>query len=242
MGFLPTRPGRLCRRAAALPVICLAAVFLLANAEARAEPGFVGMQIQDMPPEVFEALGEDKAFGLLIRDVGLGTPAADAGFLRGDILTAIDGNSLASIKQVIDVLKSRRPGDTVDFELLRKRAPMTLTLTLGAWPKQWRHGKSGFANIPTLGITLSTVNDDIREQLGVRWGSNGVVVTIVEEGKESITGLRRGDVILQVNQDPVWLPKQVLERYQSAKADGKKHLLIFVERLTGYEYRLLPIQ
>lgn len=222
--------------------VLLAALVLTATGSAaRADQGFVGMQIQDMPPEVFQALGEDRVFGLLVRDVGLGTPAARSGFLRGDILTAIDGESMTSIQQVVSVLKDRSPGDSVEFDLLRGGEEMTLRLDLGSWPEHWRHGHTGFAAIPALGITLATVNDQIQQQMGVRWSARGVVVTIVDETKQALSGLKRGDVILQVNQQTVWLPKQVLDLYEKAKAEGRPNLLIFVERPAGYEYRLLPV-
>lgn len=49
-------------------------------------------------------------------------------------------------------------------------------------------------------------------------------------------------MILQANQQIVWLPDQILKAYQAAKDAGREHLLIFVERTTGYEYRLLPVE
>lgn len=223
-------------------VSLLAAVLLaITVTTARAEQGFVGMQIQDMPKEAFEALGEDNAFGLLVRDVGLGTPAANSGFLRGDILTAIEGKAINSIGQVVAVLKERGPGDTVAFDLLRAGEPMSLTLTLGEWLEHWRRGHTGFAALPSLGVTLATINDQVQNQMGIRWGARGVVVTLVDENKQAISGLKRGDVILQVNQQIVWLPDQVLKAYQAAKSGGHEYMLIFVERMTGYEYRLLPV-
>lgn len=149
-----------------LTVMLIAAVTL---SSARAEQGFVGMQIQDMPKPAFEALGEDNAFGLLVRDVGLGTPAAISGFLRGDILTEIEGEEINSIAQAVAVLQTRKPGDTVSFELLRGGEEMELSLELGEWLEHWRRGHSGFATIPVLGITLATISDQVQEQMGLRW-------------------------------------------------------------------------
>ena len=118
---------------------------------------------------------------------------------------------------------------------------MSLTLTLGRWLEHWRRDHKGFATLPDLGVTFATVSDRIQNQMELRWGARGVVVTVIDEAKQPLSGLKRGDVILQVNQQIVWLPDQVLKAYQAAKEEGRMNMLIFVERTTGYEYRLLPV-
>lgn len=221
----------------ACAVVCLTAS--LSTTSARAEQGFVGMQILGMNQEVFKALGEDNAFGLLIRDVGLGTPAAKSGFLRGDILTEIEDEPVQSVAQVVKILQTMGPGDSVEFELLRQGEPMELDLELGEWPEPWKPGHKGFGNIPNLAVTMATMNEDLRKQLEIRWGAYGVVVTIAPPLAEGVPGLRRGDVIVQVNQQDVWLPKQVIDAYQDAKSGGQEHVLLFLERSSGYEFLLL---
>jgi len=60
----------------------------------------------------------------------------------------------------------------------------------------------------------------LRKGLGLRWSSIGVVVTLVDPDRTDI-GLRRGDLIVQVNQHDVWLPEQVVEQYKAAKKAGR---------------------
>lgn len=213
---------------------------VLAGTAAHADPGFVGMQIQGMPPEAGAAIGLDH--GILVKDVGLGTPAAKAGILRGDILTGINGEALTSFEQLVAVIRESSPGDEVAFDILRHNEPASALMVLGEWPEHWKPGKAGFANIPGAGITMATLTEEVRKQLGVRWGAKGVVVTVTDIAMEGEIDLRRGDVILQVNQTTVWQPDQVLKLYQDAKTAGKKHVLMFVEGYIGYRFSLVPVK
>ena len=75
----------------------------------------------------------------------------------------------------------------------------------------------------------------------LRWGSVGVLVTLVDPERKDI-GLRRGDLITQVNQDDVWKPEQVVAKYKAAKKAGRKELLLLIERVNGFHYMLLPVR
>lgn len=69
-----------------------------------------------------------------------------------------------------------------------------------------------------------------------------MAVTLVDETKAQAMDLRRGDLVVQVNQEPVWQPKQLMARYQAAKAAGRKTLLLLVEGSAGFPFSLLPVR
>ena len=94
----------------------------------------------------------------------------------------------------------------------------------------------------TFNLTLSTVTGKVRQSFALRWGSNGVVITLVDETKAQNMDLKRGEVILQVNQEEVWKPDQVVAKYRQAKKTGAKHLLLFVDGIGGYRFSLLPVR
>ncbi len=75
----------------------------------------------------------------------------------------------------------------------------------------------------------------------LRWSSIGVLVTLVDSERKDI-GLRRGDLITQVNQDDVWKPERVVAKYKVAKKDGRKELLFLIERVNGFHFMLLPVR
>ena len=119
---------------------------------------------------------------------------------------------------------------------------VSLTLIAGKRTEKWRVSKDAFATLPAVGLTLSAVTGKVRKSFALRWGSNGVVITLVDKTKAQNMDLKPGEVILQVNQDEVWKPDQVIAKYRQAKKKGGKHLLLFVDGIGGYRFSLLPVR
>ena len=126
--------------------------------------------------------------------------------------------------------------------VLRRGSKVSLTLKAGKRAEKWRVSKAAFATLPAVGLTLSAITGKVRASFGLRWGSNGVVITLVDMTKAQDMDLKRCEVILQVNQDDVWIPDQVLAKYRQAKKKGAKHLLLFVDGFGGYRFSLLPVR
>lgn len=221
--------------AAALLVLTVSATPFAAQA---ADAGFLGMHIQGMSAETAAALGLKSADGVLVRDVALGGPSDSAGIRRGDLILKFAGQRIDSFARMVKIAGASRPGQEVKVDLLRAGKPMTLTLKLGDWPTSWRIDTSAVANLPESGLTLASLTEKLRKGFNLRWGSVGVVVTLVDPDRSDI-GLRRGDLIAQVNQEPVWLPDQVFAKYKEAKSGGKE-LLLLIERIDGFHFMLLP--
>jgi len=235
-----------CRRAGlVVSGSILAAVFCLGGFPAMAEPGFVGMQVQGVTQEVAESLGRKNSHGVLVRDVALGGPANKAGFLRGDLVLKLNEKTIDSFKTLVDIVNGLKADQTVSASVLRQGKEYNLTLKAGNWTAPWQVSKGAFGNIGALGVTLSAVTPKVRESFKMRWGSNGVVVTLVDLEKagklKRIMDLRRGDVVVQVDQEEVWQPQHVLDRYANAKKAGRKSLLLLVEGVAGYRFSLLPV-
>ncbi|HJO74413.1 MAG TPA: hypothetical protein QGH84_04285 [Rhodospirillales bacterium] len=88
---------------------------------------------------------------------------------------------------------------------------------------------------------MASLTQKLRKGFGLRWGSIGIVVTLVDPDRTDI-GLRRGDLIVQVNQKDVWLPDQLIAEYKAAKKAGRKELLLLVERVNGYRFMPFPVR
>jgi serine protease Do len=222
---------------------------LTAQDTAAAERAFLGMQIQGMQAEVAEALGRKDTHGVLVRDVGLGTPANKAGLKRGDLIVEFAGKTLDSFDRLIAIAGSLEAGQSADLVVIRQGRKTKLLLKTEKWPSAWNVPKDDFKIVPNLGITLSAISPKVRERFGLRWGSTGIVVTLVDEEKVKslvrLVDLRRGEVILQVNQKPVWLPDQVMAAYAKAQTEGRKSILLLVEGSeggrNGFRFSLLPV-
>ena len=215
------------------------------------EAPFVGMQIQGVSPEVADALGLAGTAGVLVRDVALGGPADDAGFRRGDVIVGIAGKPVQSFDHLVALIGAMAPGATAEATIQRDGGVRaTLSLKAGIWPDAWRDSPGKFALLPDLGLTLSSITPKIRQQFGLRWGSTGVLVTLVDETKVEAVGrpvdLKRGEIVVQVNQRPVWQPDQVLAAYAEARKAGRKALLLLVEGAeggrNGFHFSLLPVK
>jgi len=222
--------------------IAVAILVLLQTGPASAEFGFSGMQIQGMKPEIAKALGLEKPHGVLIRDVAVGGPADAAGIRRGDIIVKFAGKEIDTFKRLVQVVRGTKPGQSVKVTVLRKSGRKDLTLKLGQRPDAWKITKDAVVNIPKVGLTLAAISKKIRDRFALRWGSIGVLVTLIAPEVASTMQLERGDIIVQVNQEDVWKPSQVAALYKKAKTDGRKRLLILVERVSGFEYMLLPVK
>ena len=199
------------------------------------------MHIQGMSLKIAKALGRNKADGVLVRDVALGGPADQAGIKRGDLIVEYAGKKIDTFKRLVKIAGSTRPGQEVKVSLLRHGKPVTLMLKLGVRTGPWKAAKGTAVGHSQSGLTMSSVTQKLRKGFNLRWGSVGVLVTLVDPERKDI-GLRRGDLITQVNQDDVWKPEQVVAKYKAAKKAGKKELLLLIERVNGFHYMLLPVR
>ena len=205
------------------------------------EVGFVGMQVQGATAEIFEAVGTQSKIGVLVRDVALGKASDKAGFKRGDLIQEFDGKKIKNMESMVKAVSTVKVDETVKVNILRAGKSMTLSLKLGKWKAPWLISKSAFATLPASGLTMASLTEKIRKGFGLRWGSIGVAVTLVDP-KRGDLGLRRGDLIVQVNQKNVWLPKQVVAAYEDAKTKGRKKILLLIERINGFHYLIIPVR
>jgi serine protease Do len=206
-----------------------------------AEPGFVGMEVQTLSPEAALALGLKDTKGVLVRDIAPGGPAALAGVRRGDLIVKVSGKAVDSVEQLAGVLKATPPNRELPLGMLRQGKPANLTLKTGDWPPGWKVETGASAAIPELGLTLAAVTPKVRQNLGLRWGSIGVVVTIVDDAKAKDMSLKRGEVIHQADQRDVWLPEQIMAQLKEAKTQGRQAILLLVEGVNGFRYVFLPV-
>ena len=84
-------------------------------------------------------------------------------------------------------------------------------------PPSLKIDRDATGHLPEAGLTMVALTPKMRNCFPVRWGATGVLVTLIDEGKASGIGIKRGEVIRQVNQEDVWLPERVIARYKRAK-------------------------
>lgn len=201
--------------------------------------GWLGVRIQDVTPDVAEAMDLAVAKGALITDVPEG-PAKDAGLLAGDVITTFNGKEVSDVRDLTRTVADSPIGEAVPVVVSREGETMTIDVTLGrretaegeAEPGQ---PETGAAEPPkeaeVLGMMLLPLDDASATELGLPAGATGLAVTKVDPASEAAAkGLATGDVIVEAGQRAVVRLDDLTDRIAEAKEAGRKSLLLLVRR------------
>ena len=199
--------------------------------------GWLGVRIQDVTPDVAEAMGLSVSKGALVTDVPEG-PAKDGGMLAGDVITQFDGKEIKDVRDLTRRVADAPVGEGVAVLVLRDGKTETLTVTLGRREEAEAvetAAKPGAAPAPEpaeiLGLTLAPVTDETIAALDLPPGSEGLVVGKVDAASEAYAkGLRDGDLITEAGQQKVTTLKDLQDRVAEAKDQGRKSILLLIRR------------
>jgi serine protease Do len=163
--------------------------------------GYLGVLIQKVTPEIAESLGMDKPRGALVADVTKGGPAEAAGIKVGDVITEFDGKEIRDSNELPIVVARTAVDKKVRVKVVRDKKEITLTIPVGEMKDEEVVASAGEKG--ELGLTVQQVTPQIAESLGVE-RADGVVITAVDPGSTAEdAGLRRGDIIMEVDRKPV---------------------------------------
>jgi serine protease Do len=199
--------------------------------------GWIGVQIQSVSQDIADSLGLKDASGALVAGVEKDSPAASAGVRSGDVITAVDGETIADPHELARRIASMGPKKTVSLALIRDGATKTLDVTLSAMPPD-KIEKAEFASVPAGDATeLAKLGLTLRANRG----DDGVVVAGVEpDSPAADEGLKRGDIILEVRGKAVSRPSEVASEIDAAKSDGKRSVLFRVKSDNGERFLAMP--
>ena len=201
---------------------------------------YIGVQVQPVTAGIAESLGMKKAEGALVDDAQADTPAAKAGIQPGDVITAVNGNSIKDSGQLAREISAMTPGTTVKLDVLRKAESKTFDVTLATMPNQREANagsqEEGSAATPHLGLSVAPAG----EVAGA--GAKGVVVTNVDpEGPAAEHGFKAGDVILSVGGNTVSNVTELRKALSDAKSSGKHQVLMQVKTADNTHFVAMPI-
>ena len=199
--------------------------------------GWLGVRIQDVTPDVAEAMGLADATGALVTDVPDG-PAKDAGMQPGDVITAFDGVDVADTRELVRKVADTEVGKATQVVVLRDGKTETLTITLGRREEAEAQAVPAAATPPEepevqdlLGLKVASLSAEMAEQMSLPAGSKGLVVIEVDVASEAYAkGLRDGDLITEAGQQSVGTPKDLETRISEAREAGRKSLLLLIRR------------
>jgi serine protease Do len=201
--------------------------------------GWLGVMIQEVSPELANQFGLEEAKGALVAEVSSGGPADEAGLQRGDVILTFDGVSVDKMHQLPRLVAQREPGKNVEVGVLRKGDRKTLTVALGELKEDGAVAAGQPGTAEDLGVTVQQLTPELRKQLDLGPDGGLIVAGVDPDSAGGKAGLRRGDVLLEVNQVPV--PDLGSYRKALADAKGKESLLFLVKRGEGSRYLVVPL-
>ncbi|HEX8109362.1 MAG TPA: DegQ family serine endoprotease, partial [Kofleriaceae bacterium] len=190
--------------------------------------GWLGIAVQDVTSDLAKAMDLTPHHGVLVSDVAHGGPAARAGIQRGDVITAIDGTALDDAGQLRTMVALAGKNKRVAVQLERHGKPMTVQATLGEAPTTRQAQAQAQVEDGVLsGLAVQPLDRALRDRLHVPDNIVGVVVTGVDRrGGPAAALLREGDVILEVNRQPV----PTVEAFRDAARAAGDRALLLVDR------------
>ncbi len=227
----------------AIPADSVKTVIAQLKERGKVTRGWIGVEIQQVTPEIAESLGLKKTDGALVAEPQPNSPAAKAGVQAGDVITSVDGQPVKNARDLAKRIGGMAPGNSAKLGVWRKGENTQLTLTLGELPntRQARAEKSDEekatpGDVGRLGLTLAPAGNVAGA------GSAGVVVTAVDpDGPASDHGIRTGDVILEVAGKAVLTPSDVRKAVQDAQGQGKRSVLMRVKSGDQTKFVALPV-
>ena len=166
---------------------------------------WLGASLQTVSREIADSLGLDRPTGALITDLSAGGPAAEAGLRRGDLISAIDGQSIDDPEGLGYRLATKQLGGTASLTYLRNGKPGTASLKLIPAPEiPARDPVKLQGGSPFSGATVVNLSPAVSEELSIRGTSEGVVISAIEAGSQAaLVNFQIGDVVMAINDAPV---------------------------------------
>jgi serine protease Do len=209
--------------------------------------GWLGVKIQDVTPDMAEALGLAAESGAMVTDVPEG-PAKEAGMRAGDVITSFAGSEVADTRGLVRRVAEAPAGEPVDVVVQRTDGPVTLSVTLGRRETAEGTGETpgGSDNSPrqqnVLGMSLSVLTPEMAADMGLPNDAQGLLVQEVDPASEAAEkGLAPGDIITEAGQQPVASVGDLNARIDEAREAGRKSLLVLVRRDGEPRFVALPV-
>ena len=194
----------------------------------RVSRGWLGVLIQDVTRDLAESFGMKRPRGALVAKVLPDSPAQSADMQVGDIIVKFDGKEVVSSASLPPIVGSSKVGVKLPVEIIRESRRKTINVKLGELPEDDVQASAGRPETKTtnrLGVTVSKLDQATLQELDL---DHGVVVDRVTSGVAARAGLRKGDIILSIDNTEVKTPTQFRDMIEDIP--GGKSVAILVQR------------
>ena len=211
--------------------------------------GWLGVRIQPVTDEIAESLALDEPRGALVASVFDPGPAATAGFEAGDVILKFDGKDVPRVRALPRIVAETEIGKAVEVEVWRRGEKISLSVEIGELKDDEvaalaSGGSGGGAeSVEAFGMTLSSIDDSLRDRFEIGDDVKGVVITEVNDDSAAAEkGIQAGDIIVEVAQEEVSSPDQILEKVKEARDSNRKSVLLLVQRSDDLRFVALRLE
>jgi serine protease Do len=216
----------------------------------RVERGWLGVQIQEVTPEIALGFGLPKPSGALVAGISAGGPAALAGFAQGDVILSVEGHMIATMRDLPFVVADLPIGRPAEVTVWRRNQQITLRPVIGEMPQSPEVADLAPAEAQqpdstdlTAGLRLASLTAERRRQLQIPSDVGGAVVTAIgDDSPLAIADLLPGDVIESIDQQPVTTPKDVFAKLAAAQTNNAAAVVMLIDRHGASHYVALPLK
>ena len=206
--------------------------------------GMLGVTIQSVDSDLAQSLNLPAARGAIVTSVQNGGPAEKAGLKRGDVITAVNKQPVADNNNLRNIVAGMTPGSSVEVTALRNGRDQNFQVALAELPDRPQPDSdeestdsSGAVGNGKFGITVQPLTGETASRYGLDATDEGLLVTRVDpSGSAANAGIRQGDLIQEVNRQPV---KTVAEFGTAIQRSGAKPALVLVKRRNAVIYLTL---
>jgi Do/DeqQ family serine protease len=205
--------------------------------------GMLGVNIQPVTADLAASLGLVQAHGAIVSGVQAGGPADRAGLKRGDVITAFNNAPVTDNNTLRNAVARTQPGTNATLTVSRDNREQQLRITLGELPADSARAEheepvGARADAGGLGLNVQPVSPALVQRFNLKSATQGLVVTdVAQAGAAAEVGLQPGDVIEEVNRQPV---RTVAELQAALKLGGTRPALLLVNR--GGDSLFLPVR
>ncbi len=198
--------------------------------------GWLGVSIQEVDSDMADKLGLDRPMGALITQTFDGMPAAESGLQRGDVITAINAETIKGVNHLRAAIAMYKPMTTVSISILRDRQTQNISVTLGERsPQALRPPKDSeeYVNL-WKGLSLQNLTADLAEKLGHTADEGVLIADVVPGSVAAEAGLRKEDLILEVENQPIHNVAEFKAVVEKVAGEAKILLLVKHEGQARY--------
>ena len=194
--------------------------------------GYLGVSIQPLTSELAKALKLEENKGALVSDVTPTSPAAKAGIQRGDLIVSFNKKTVEDARTLSAMVADTPVGQEVPITVLRNGAKHQLSVAVGKLPSERAKEEPSIQPAQgKWGLQLQDLNPKMASRLGIKPGQGVMVAGVRNESPAERAGIHQGDIILEMNRQPVNSVEEAREVVK--KASEKEPLLLLVKRDNG---------